>query len=139
MSDRLRDTSPAWGLPEPIPMRVRNSKLPRSWASEAEDSLSAADSGLTGPVHPSLAYPFPARFCAAQWVRRRSSSLRDLALHDQTMTLSVLAFEKILSLGEQNCTATSAHLVTMKDGYPAQGKVDIRSRFLSWPLTTQGE
>jgi hypothetical protein len=47
-------------------------------------------------------------FCAAQWVRRRLSTFRDLALHDQKMALSVLAFEKILSLGEQNCTGNKA-------------------------------
>jgi hypothetical protein len=50
--------------------------------------------GLTGPVQPSSAYLLPPMSCAAQWVRRRSSSLRDLAHHDQKMTLSVLAFEK---------------------------------------------
>jgi hypothetical protein len=32
--------------------------------------------------------------CAAQWVRRRSSSFRDLALHHQKVTLFVLALEK---------------------------------------------
>jgi hypothetical protein len=37
MSDRLLDASPAWDLPERIPMRVQNSKLQRSWASEASD------------------------------------------------------------------------------------------------------
>src|SRR6266851_4493133 len=36
-SDHFSDTSPAWDLPERIPMRVRNLKLQRSLASEAFD------------------------------------------------------------------------------------------------------